>query len=155
MDRHPTHIFILDHLAKPRIKDKVLFPWNRNSHEIAKRRNVYCKLSGMITEADPARWTPESLQPYIDVALDDFGPARLMYGSDWPVMLPAGEYAESPGGLLPVHFGVSGVSFFEARMSAGRSVERNTVFACDRIRHGRLRRNSECTDSHAEVQWLQ
>jgi L-fuconolactonase len=63
VDRHPGQIFILDHVAKPRIKDKILSPWDRNMREIAKRRNVYCKLSGMITEADPARWTPESLQP--------------------------------------------------------------------------------------------
>lgn len=93
VDRHPDQIFILDHVAKPRIKDKILSPWNRNMREIAKRQNVYCKLSGMITEADPARWTPETLQPYIDTALAAFGPKRLMYGSDWPVMLLAGEYA--------------------------------------------------------------
>jgi L-fuconolactonase len=93
VDRHPNQIFILDHVAKPYIKDKILSPWDRNMREIAKRRNVYCKLSGMITEADPARWTPASLQPYIDVALGAFGPGRLMYGSDWPVMLLAGEYA--------------------------------------------------------------
>jgi L-fuconolactonase len=93
VDRHPNQIFILDHIAKPRIKEKVLSPWDRNMRELAKRRNVYCKLSGMVTEADPARWTAESLQPYIDVALGAFGPARLMYGSDWPVMLLASEYA--------------------------------------------------------------
>jgi L-fuconolactonase len=61
---------------------------------LAKRQNVYCKLSGMLTEADPRRWTPAGLQPYIDVVLQAFGPARLMYGSDWPVMLLAGEYAQ-------------------------------------------------------------
>ena len=56
--------------------------------ELAKRQNVYCKLSGMVTEADP-QWTPQILQPYIDVVLAAFGPRRLMYGSDWPVMLLA------------------------------------------------------------------
>lgn len=93
VDRHPKQIFVLDHVAKPRIKDRILSPWDRNMRELAKRQNVYCKLSGMITEADPQHWTPEILQPYIDVALTAFGPKRLMYGSDWPVMLLAGEYA--------------------------------------------------------------
>src|SRR4051794_6522651 len=92
VDRHPDQIFILDHVAKPRIKDKLLAPWDRNMRELAKRQNVYCKLSGMVTEADPRRWTPEGLRPYIDVALAAFGPSRLMYGSDWPVMLLAGDY---------------------------------------------------------------
>jgi L-fuconolactonase len=93
VDRHPNQTFILDHVAKPRIKDKILAPWDRNMRELAKRQNVYCKLSGMVTEADPQRWTPEGLQPYIDVVLSAFGPRRVMYGSDWPVMLLAGDYA--------------------------------------------------------------
>ncbi len=93
VDRHPNQTFILDHVAKPRIKDKILAPWDRNLRELAKRQNVYCKLSGMVTEADPLRWTPEGLQPYIDLVLSAFGPRRMMYGSDWPVMLLAGDYA--------------------------------------------------------------
>ena len=93
VDRHPNQIFILDHIAKPKIKDKLLAPWDRNIRELAKRPNVYCKLSGMITEADHRNWTPAHLQPYIDVVLGAFGPRRLMYGSDWPVILLAGEYA--------------------------------------------------------------
>jgi L-fuconolactonase len=92
VDRHPNQTFILDHVAKPRIKDQILSPWDRNMHELAKRQNVYCKLSGMVTEADLQRWTPEGLERYIDVALAAFGPRRLMYGSDWPVMLLAGDY---------------------------------------------------------------
>jgi len=92
VDRHPNQIFILDHVAKPRIKDGILAPWDRNMRELAKRPNVYCKLSGMVTEADPHHWTPAGLQPYIDVVLAAFGPRRLMYGSDWPVMLLAGDY---------------------------------------------------------------
>src|SRR5207302_6540335 len=94
VDRHPKQTFILDHVAKPRIKDRILSPWDRNMREIAKRQNVYCKLSGMVTDADPKRWKPADLQPYIDVALSAFGPKRLMYGSDWPVMLLAGDYAQ-------------------------------------------------------------
>jgi L-fuconolactonase len=93
VDRHPKQIFIVDHVAKPRIKDKVIAPWNQNMRELARRQNVYCKLSGMITEADYQNWTPDALQPYIDVVLAAFGPKRLMYGSDWPVILLAGEYS--------------------------------------------------------------
>jgi L-fuconolactonase len=93
VDRHPKQVFILDHVAKPRIKERILAPWDRNLRELARRENVYCKLSGMVTEADHERWTPEILQPYIDVALAAFGPRRLMYGSDWPVTLLAGDYA--------------------------------------------------------------
>lgn len=92
VDRHPNQTFILDHVAKPRIKDRIVAPWDRNMRELAKRQNVYCKLSGMVTEADPKHWTPEGLQPYIDVVLSAFGPRRIMYGSDWPVMLLAGDY---------------------------------------------------------------
>ena len=94
VDRHPAQVFILDHIAKPRIKDRILSPWDRNIREIAKRPNVYCKLSGMVTEADLRNWTPANLQPYLDVVLKAFGPSRLMYGSDWPVMLLAGEYGQ-------------------------------------------------------------
>jgi L-fuconolactonase len=93
VDRHPNQVFILDHVAKPRIKERIISPWDRNLRELAKRENVYCKLSGMVTEADLEHWTPEDLQPYIDVVLAAFGPHRLMYGSDWPVLLRAGDYA--------------------------------------------------------------
>jgi L-fuconolactonase len=93
VDRHPNQIFILDHIAKPRIKERIISPWDRNLRELAKRENVYCKLSGMATEADLEHWTAEDLRPYIDIVLAAFGPRRLMYGSDWPVLLRAGDYA--------------------------------------------------------------
>ena len=92
VDRHPNQVFILDHVAKPRIKERILKPWDANMRELAKRPNVYCKLSGMVTEADLKKWTAAALQPYIDVVLAAFGPKRIMYGSDWPVMLLAGDY---------------------------------------------------------------
>jgi len=92
VDRHPNQVFVLDHVAKPRIKEHILSPWDSNMRELAKRQNVYCKLSGMVTEADPKRWTAATLQPYIDVALAAFGPKRLMFGSDWPVVLLAANY---------------------------------------------------------------
>ena len=64
------------------------------SDEIARRENVFCKISGMVTEADYAAWTPNQLRPYFDVVLEAFGPLRLMFGSDWPVCLPAGSWKE-------------------------------------------------------------
>ena len=67
-------------------------PWNRNIRELARRSNVYCKLSGMVTEADWSDWSNEQLQPYVDTVLEAFGPARLMFGSDWPVCLVASTY---------------------------------------------------------------
>jgi len=92
VDRHPDLTFILDHVAKPRISDGILSPWRENMRELGRRANVYCKLSGMATEADPHAWTPEQIRPYMEVALEAFGPRRLMFGSDWPVCLLAVHY---------------------------------------------------------------
>jgi len=92
VDRHPEQIFVVDHIAKPRIKDKVISPWRENITELARRENVFCKVSGMVTEADWKNWTVAQLRPYFDVVLSAFGPARLMFGSDWPVCLVACEY---------------------------------------------------------------
>ncbi|RKD89884.1 amidohydrolase family protein [Mangrovibacterium diazotrophicum] len=93
VDQHPDQQFVLDHNAKPRIKANELEPWAKNIQELAKRENVCCKISGMVTEADFKNWTEAQLQPYLDVVLDAFGPERLLYGSDWPVCLVASEYA--------------------------------------------------------------
>ena len=92
VDRHPAQIFVLDHIAKPRIAEKLLEPWRSNLFELAKRENVYCKLSGMVTEADWRNWSAAGLRPYADAVLEAFGPARLMFGSDWPVCLLATSY---------------------------------------------------------------
>lgn len=92
VDRHPGQIFILDHLAKPSIRDGVLFDWKENLRELARRENVFCKISGIVTEADWKTFTEEQLRPYVEVALEAFGPERLMFGSDWPVCLLACEY---------------------------------------------------------------
>jgi L-fuconolactonase len=92
VDRHPNQIFVLDHIAKPRIAEKLLEPWRSNLCELAKRGNVYCKLSGMVTEADWQNWSAADLRPYADAALEAFSPARLMFGSDWPVCLLAASY---------------------------------------------------------------
>lgn len=93
IDRHPNQVFVLDHIAKPRIKAGVLSPWKELLSELAKRENVYCKLSGLVTEADWNSWTPPQLQPYIDTVLECFGPNRTMFGSDWPVQLVACSYS--------------------------------------------------------------
>jgi L-fuconolactonase len=92
VDRHPEQVFVVDHAAKPRVKDNVLSPWDENLAELAERENVYCKLSGLVTEADFHAWTKDQLKPYMEVALEAFGPDRLMFGSDWPVCLVACGY---------------------------------------------------------------
>jgi len=92
VDRHPKQVFVLDHIAKPRIKDNVIEPWKKNIRELARRENVYCKVSGMVTEADFKTWTEAQLRPYFDVVLEAFGPKRLMFGTDWPVCLAATGY---------------------------------------------------------------
>lgn len=86
----PDQRFVLDHLGKPPIRDGRLSPWRDQLCAFAECDNVFAKLSGLCTEADLARWTPHDLAPFIDVALASFGPARLLFGSDWPVCLLAG-----------------------------------------------------------------
>jgi L-fuconolactonase len=93
-DRHPNQVFVLDHIAKPRIREAILEPWAGNLRELARRDNVYCKLSGMVTEADWKNWTIDDLRSYFNVVLEAFGPARLMAGSDWPVCLLATTYGK-------------------------------------------------------------
>ena len=93
VDKHPEQVFVLDHVAKPKIKAGELEPWAADIREMAKRPNVYCKISGMVTEADWEKWTPETMRPYLNTVLEAFGPRRLMFGSDWPVMLVACPYA--------------------------------------------------------------
>ena len=94
VDNHPNQVFVLDHIAKPLIKSGRLSPWKENIIEISKRPNVYCKLSGLVTEADYQSWTPENLVPYINVVLKAFGAERLLFGSDWPVCEVACEYKD-------------------------------------------------------------
>jgi len=92
VDRHPAQIFVLDHAAKPRIRERQLEPWRSNMRELARRKNVYCKVSGLVTEAYWKEWRPADLQPYVEVVLEAFGPKRVMAGSDWPVCLLAATY---------------------------------------------------------------
>lgn len=88
----PRQRFVLDHLGKPLIKSGVLEPWRRDMKALAALPNVWCKLSGMVTEADWQNWTYSDLLPYMETVLEAFGPGRVMLGSDWPVCRLAGEY---------------------------------------------------------------
>jgi L-fuconolactonase len=83
--RCPDVRFVLDHCGKPGIRDELMEPWRTHITALAALPNVWCKISGLITEADPQGWTREQLRPYIDHALERFGFARVMFGSDWPV----------------------------------------------------------------------
>lgn len=111
VDRHPAQVFILDHIGKPVIggKDGVDAAWDAAIRELARRENVFCKLSGMITEVVPGveNWTPDLLGPWFDVVFAAFGPDRLIFGSDWPVCLLRGEYADW---IQCVEFWLSGLS---------------------------------------------
>ena len=91
----PLQPFVLDHIAKPQIKDGTTEPWKSQLRRLAKLPNVHCKVSGMLTEADHKNWQAEQFRPYLDSVFEAFGPARLMYGSDWPVCLFAGSYEQA------------------------------------------------------------
>jgi L-fuconolactonase len=90
----PEARFVVDHLSKPPIAAGGREPWETRIRALAAHPNVSCKLSGMVTEADWAAWTVGDLRPYAEVVLDAFGPARVMFGSDWPVCTLAATYGE-------------------------------------------------------------
>jgi L-fuconolactonase len=90
----PDQPFVVDHIAKPKIKDKEIAGWEKDMRAIAKNENVLCKVSGMVTEADWKAWKPEDFTPYLDVVFEAFGTDRVMYGSDWPVCRVAATYGE-------------------------------------------------------------
>jgi L-fuconolactonase len=92
--RFPEQRFVVDHLAKPLIKDGCREPWVSYVRTIAQNANVFCKVSGLVTEADWLHWKPEDIDPYLDVVFEAFGPERLMFGSDWPVCLLAASYRQ-------------------------------------------------------------
>lgn len=94
VDRLPHQKFVLDHLAKPLIREGSTTPWSEHMRELAQNPNVLCKVSGMVTEADWGGWRPEDFRPYLDVAFDAFGSHRIMFGSDWPVCSLAASYQE-------------------------------------------------------------
>ena len=93
----PDQKFVLDHISKPAIKAATLEPWKSDLEELAKFENLYCKLSGMVTEADWNNWNQAIFDPYLEIIFNAFGPERLMVGSDWPVCLLGGDYSTVMG----------------------------------------------------------
>lgn len=100
--RFPKQKFVIDHIAKPYIKDRFYDGWATLMKAISEHPNVYCKLSGMTTEADYNNWTPQQIEPYMQLVLDSFGAKRILFGSDWPVCLVAGNYTKTKE--LVTHF---------------------------------------------------
>lgn len=94
VQQHPNQRFVLDHLGKPDIKNGLLEPWATHIKALSWSENVSCKISGMVTEADWQNWSAETFKPYLDTVTEAFGTERLLFGSDWPVCLAAGEYEE-------------------------------------------------------------
>jgi L-fuconolactonase len=90
----PEQPFVVDHMAKPLVAQGLLEPWADWMRELAQHPNVWCKVSGLVTEAKWDSWRPEDFRPYLDTVFEAFGPHRLMFGSDWPVCLLAAEYAQ-------------------------------------------------------------
>jgi L-fuconolactonase len=120
VDQHEEQVFVLDHIAKPLIKENILSPWKENIRELAKRPHVNCKISGIVTEAGFSDWTEGQLHPYFDVVLEAFGPDRLLFGSDWPVCLVATTYQQW---LELVRDNISSLSESEqARIMGGNAV---------------------------------
>ncbi len=117
----PRQKFVIDHLAKPYIKDGYFDGWAALMREIAKHENVYCKVSGMVTEADWQGWKYEDFVPYLDLVTEAFGAQRLMFGSDWPVCLLGGSYTDVTGVVrryfsgaeLAAVMGENGLRFYE------------------------------------------
>jgi L-fuconolactonase len=92
VNHFPEQRFVLDHIAKPLIQDRIMEPWRTQIRELAKAPNVMCKISGLVTEARWDSWRAEDFDPYLDMVAEAFGPERLMFGSDWPVCLMAAPY---------------------------------------------------------------
>jgi len=97
VQEHPDQKFVLDHMAKPVIREKEFSNWSAGIKELASYENVWCKLSGMVTEAVWKEWTQDDFKPYLDFVLQYFGTNRVMYGSDWPVCLVAAAYQNQLG----------------------------------------------------------
>ena len=93
--RFPDQTFVLDHLAKPEIRIHAIDQWARDLETLAANPQVFCKVSGLVTEADWERWTAADIHPYLDVAFGCFGAARMIAGSDWPVCTVAADYSRT------------------------------------------------------------
>lgn len=126
--KFPEQAFVIDHIAKPLIRSREVAAWAAQMRVVAANPNVYCKLSGLITEADWRNWRSADFAPYLDVVFEAFGPDRLMFGSDWPVCLLAGSYEQAKSvidgytrGLTPDQreriFGLNATHFYNLKVS--------------------------------------
>ena len=97
VENHPYQKFVIDHISKPDIKHRKMDEWISQINAFGTFENVYCKISGMVTEADWFSWQNNDFEPYLDIVFEAFGPERLMYGSDWPVCLLAAKYDQVKG----------------------------------------------------------
>jgi len=118
----PDQPFVIDHLAKPHIKDQQLNEWQRDIEVLSQHPNVHCKISGMLTEANWSSWKPADFIPYLDVVFNALGSRRVMFGSDWPVCLLAGGY---DGTMQVLNNYISKLSFTEQELFWGNNA---TVF---------------------------
>lgn len=123
--KFPNQPFVLDHIAKPHIKDGTLDPWKEQIQELASFDNVTCKVSGMVTEADWEKWKPADFKPYLDCVVEAFSPSRLMVGSDWPVCTLAGSYGQV-------------TSLVEDYFSSFSETEKQSIFAENAIQFYQL-----------------
>jgi len=94
VSKFPDQPFVIDHIAKPYIKDGLITEWKKDMEQFSIFENVYCKISGMVTEADYHHWKPADFTPYLDATVNAFGTKRILYGSDWPVCLVAANYTD-------------------------------------------------------------
>ena len=119
--KFPDQRFVLDHIAKPPIREQRMEPWATDIRKLAVFPNVFCKVSGMVTEADWSNWKPSDLVPYLDVVFESFGANRLMFGSDWPVCTVAGSYERVMSVVIEY---ISRLSSSEKDMILGESAVR-------------------------------
>jgi L-fuconolactonase len=121
----PNLRLVIDHLAKPPIAKGEIEEWAANFATLARFPNMFCKLSGMVTEANPVNWKNDDLRPYVSVALDSFGPERLIFGSDYPVCLLAASYERV-------------IESFQALLSELSSESRDRIFGANAIKFYKL-----------------
>jgi L-fuconolactonase len=120
-EHFPKQRFVIDHIAKPEIKARKLSPWAEEMRAIAANSNIFCKVSGMITEGDWHHWRADDFRPYLDVVFEAFGPDRLLFGSDWPVCLVAGSYSKVKQLVADYMRGLSGAD--KAKIFGGNAVQ--------------------------------
>ena len=128
VQRIPDQRFVIDHLAKPSIRTGEISLWAQQIRILAEKPNVYCKVSGLVTEADWTNWRVTDFEPYLEVAFEAFGPDRIMFGSDWPVCLLAARYEQVknlvakyierlPAAQQQKIFGLNAISFYGLKTS--------------------------------------